>query len=236
MAIVNRALPYSDLDLSLTGALYWDEQRVPAPGLLLIHGGAGLDEHARDQARRYAELGYTVLAADMYGVTGDRDAIMACVTALRDDPTLLIRRGTAGLTALAECAEADGVLGTVGFCFGGMAALTLARGGADLAAVISMHGTLGRVAPAQPGSITGRVLVCHGAADPHVPMSQVVAFTEEMRDAEADWQLIMYGRALHGFTHRQPSAVPGVAYDADADAESFAAAAAFLHAAHCGTP
>jgi dienelactone hydrolase len=231
MAIRTRALSYSDLDLPLTGALYWGDQRAPAAGILLVHGGAGLDEHAREQARRYAELGYTVLAADMYGVAGDRERIMACVMALRDDPALLVRRGTAGLTALAECAEAKGVLGAVGFCFGGMAALTLARAGADLAAVISVHGTLSTSAPAEPGAITARVLVCHGAVDPHVPMSQVVDFTEEMRAADANWQLIMYGRAVHGFTHRQPSAIPGVAFDADADAASFAAASRLLREA-----
>jgi dienelactone hydrolase len=227
MAIEEREFRYSDF----RGVLCWDGERSPAPGLLLVHGGAGLDDHARAQARRHAELGYTVLAADMYGVTGDREAIMACVTALRDDPALLVRRGMAGLTALAGCAEADGVLGAVGFCFGGMAVLALARAGTDLAAVISVHGTLATSAPAEPGAITARVLVCHGAADPHVPMSQVVEFTEEMRDANADWRLIMYGRARHGFTHRQPSATPGVAYDADADSASLAATAEFLRAA-----
>lgn len=230
MAIKTRALPYADLDLPLTGALYWDDERSSAPGLLLVHGGAGLDQHAREQAGRYAGLGYTVLAADMYGIAGDRDRIIATATALRADPALLVRRGTAGLTALAGCAEADGVLGAVGFCFGGLAVLTLARAGVDLAAVISMHGTLATPAPAGPGAVTARVLVCHGAADPHVPMSQVVGFTEEMRAADADWRLIMYGRAVHGFTHRQPSATPGVAYDAEADTGSFAAAAGFLRA------
>lgn len=231
MAIRTRELPYSDLDLPLTGALYWDDELPSAPGLLLVHGGAGLDEHAREQARRYAELGYTVLAADMYGVTGDRERIMATVTALRDDPAALVRRGTAGMTALAGCPESDGVVGAVGFCFGGLAVLTLARSGAALKAVVSVHGTLATVAPAEPGAISARVLVCHGAADPHVPMSQVVGFTEEMHAAAADWRLIMYGRALHGFTHRQPSATPGVAFDADADRDSFAAAGAFLRAA-----
>ena len=65
------------------------------PGILLIHGGAGLDEHARDQARRYAELGYTVLACDMFGdgVAGDPERVMACLTALRNDPAFLVRRG-----------------------------------------------------------------------------------------------------------------------------------------------
>ena len=77
------------------------------PGILLIHGGGGLDDHVREQARRYCELGYTVLACDMYGdgVAGDRDRIMACVTALRDDPPLLAQRALAGLTALSGCAE-----------------------------------------------------------------------------------------------------------------------------------
>ena len=89
---------YNDLGVRLTGLLCWDEaQPSPRPGILLIHGGAGLDGHAREQADRYAELGYAVLACDMYGegVAGDRERVMACLTALRDDPAFLIRRGQA---------------------------------------------------------------------------------------------------------------------------------------------
>ena len=78
------------------------------PGILLIHGGAGLDAHAREQACRYAALGYAVLACDMFGdgIAGDRERVMACLLALRDDPDLLVRRGQAGLAALAGCPEA----------------------------------------------------------------------------------------------------------------------------------
>jgi dienelactone hydrolase len=81
--------------------------------------------------------------------------------------------------------------------------------------------------------VTAKVLACHGAADPHVPPADVAAFAAEMNHAEADWQLIMYGRALHGFTHKHaaPGAMPGVAYDRVADERSFAAARAFLAAA-----
>jgi dienelactone hydrolase len=70
------------------------------------------------------------------------------------------------------------------------------------------------------------VLACHGAADPHVPLSDVTAFAGEMDAAGADWQLIMYGGAQHGFTHAhaQPDAMPGVAYHEAADCRSFAAA------------
>src|SRR4051794_11351428 len=104
-------LVYGDLDTRLAGLFVWDETRDgPRPGILLLHGGSGLDEHAREQARRYAGLGYAVLACDMYGegVAGDRERVMACVTALRDDPALLVRRARAGLTALSGRPEADG--------------------------------------------------------------------------------------------------------------------------------
>jgi dienelactone hydrolase len=244
-AIATRDLAYDDLGLPLIGLLCWDETLDgPRPGILLIHGGAGLDAHARDQARRYAGIGYTVLACDMFGpgVAGNRERVMACLLALRDDPALLVRRTQAGLMALAGCPEATsqeagGRLAAVGFCFGGMAALALARAGADLAGegadlagVVSIHGRLATSRPAQPGAVTARVLVCHGAADPHVPLGDVTAFAEEMNQADADWQLVMYGRAAHGFTHRDatPGGTPGVAYDRLADERSFAVARAFL--------
>jgi dienelactone hydrolase len=233
MAIAARALAYCNLDTALTGALHWDTaQSSPRPGILLIHGGAGLDDHTRDQAHRYAELGYTVLACDMYGdgVAGDRDRIIACASALRDDPALLARRAEAGLRALSRCAEAAGPMAAVGFCFGGMAVLTLARSGADLAGAVSIHGSLATSRPAGKGAVTAKILACHGSADPHVPMDAVAAFATEMDHSGADWQMIIYGGAMHGFTHRQaaPGGVPGVAYDPAADARSFGAAREFL--------
>jgi dienelactone hydrolase len=222
---------YSDNGTPLTGVLCRDEaQREKPAGILLVHGGAGLDGHAREQAERWAALGYVVLACDMYGdgVAGDRDRVMATVTALRDDPALLVRRGEAGLTRLR--AETEGPLAVVGYCFGGLAALTLARSGLELAAAVSIHGSLTTPRPARPGTVRARLLVCHGASDPHVPMEQVVAFTREMEDAGADWQLTIYGGAVHGFTHRHaaPGVTPGVAFDERADRRSFRDAARFL--------
>lgn len=224
---------YRDVDIDLTGLLVWDETRPGRrPGILLIHGGAGLDDHARDQAHRYAELGYAVLACDMFGagVAGERARVIATVTALRDDPALLVRRGQAGLTALAACPQVSVNLAAIGFCFGGLAALALARAGADLRGVVSIHGSLATGKPAEAATVMPRILVCHGAVDPHVPLTDVVGFAEEMNGAGADWQLSMYGRAAHGFTHKHaaPGAVPGVAYDLLADERSFAATSAFL--------
>jgi len=233
MTVSTRAVSYLDGQTPLTGELHWNtSQQGKRPGILLVHGGAGLDDHAKYQAGRYAAAGYAVFACDMFGqgVAGNRERIIECLTSMRDDPSRLVERGMAGLAALSLCPEVDGRFAAVGFCFGGLAVLTLARSGTRLAAAVSIHGSLATTRPAGPGSVTARVLACHGALDPHVPLQHVTEFAEEMNGAGADWKLIMFGGAMHGFTHRDAAAgaTPGVAYNAVADEQSFAATRAFL--------
>ena len=122
----------------------------------------------------------------------------------------------------------DGRVAAVGYCFGGMTVLELARGGADLMGAISVHGTLKTAQRCQAGAVKAKILVCHGALDPHVPTDQVTDFIAEMTAAATDWQLIVYGGALHGFTHEGDSPIPGVAYNALADARSLNAIRDFL--------
>jgi dienelactone hydrolase len=233
MAIVTREISYSHDDLPLSGVLYRDDTvPTPARGLLIIPGGGGLDDHVAGQGARYAGLGYVVFTADMFGAgaAGDRERIMAVMKELRAHPDLLVTRAVAGLEQLQASPEATGPYAALGFCFGGQTVITLARAGVDLAGVVSMHGALSTARRAAPDSVRVPVLVCHGADDPHVPIGDVVAFVEEMTTAGADWQLIAYGGAVHGFTHA--SAVPGangVAYHEPTDRRSFAAATAFLH-------
>ena len=239
MTLTAREIEYGDGDTLLAGVLVEDTDSDAArPGILLIHGGAGRDDHALGQAHRYAALGYTVFACDMYGtgVAGDRERVTAAVTSLRDEPDVLVGRAQAGIAALVEHGRVDEQLGAVGFCFGGMSVLTLARAGLDLRGVVSMHGALRTQRPAALGMVKAKVLACHGALDPHVPMTDLVAFVEEMDAAEVDYQAIVYGGAMHGFTHENaaPGAVPGVAYHEPTDRRSFAAAAAFFAEAFAG--
>ena len=199
---------------------------APARGsVLLIHGGAGLDQHAREQAARIAAWGYAVFACDMYGrqTAGSRERIMGALQEWRADRAALAERALAGLTALDGCPEAPApAFAAIGYCFGGMAVLSLARAGVDLAGIISVHGTLSTPTPAAPGAVKAQLLVCHGARDPHVPVGDVTDFIAEMTAAEAQWQLNVYGSAVHGFTHRDaaPDAIPGVAFDEVADRRS----------------
>jgi dienelactone hydrolase len=113
----------------------------------------------------------------------------------------------------------------IGYCFGGFAVLELARSGARLAAVASFHGLLTTARAAEPGGITTRILACTGDADPLVPPEDVAAFQAEMRAADADWQLLVHGGALHSYTNVDVDGLgdPRMAYDARADELSWAA-------------
>jgi len=232
MPPVSQPIEYRDGNTPLSGLLFTDPDRTQKkPGLFLVHAGSGLDDHAKGRAQYYAELGFVVFACDMYGlgVIGNRERIMATLGEMRSDPGKLCQRARSGLDVLTKQPQVDGRIAAIGYCFGGMTVLQMARSGMDLAAAVSVHGSLATVKPATPGSIKAKILVCHGALDPPVPMPHVTAFVDEMKEAGADWQLIMYGGALHGFTHQAPSPFPGVAYNAAADARSTVAIKDFFN-------
>jgi dienelactone hydrolase len=230
MCLNEEAIAYHDRDAELSGVLVSDDSDKQRPGMLVVHGGAGLDEHATHRARQLAELGLLVFACDMYGkaVRGDRKHVMSCIHELVADRARIAQRAQAGIDVLTSHPLLDGNVAAVGYCFGGRAVLELARSGADLAGAISVHGTLETANPASRGAVKAKVLVCHGARDPHVPTTQVTAFIEEMNAAQADYQLIVYGGAMHGFTHDVGPQAPGVEHHPLSDRRSFQAIKAFL--------
>ena len=229
-------IDYRDGAARLRGFLAYDETaRDRRPGVLVVHEGLGLNQHAMDRARMMAELGYVALAADMFGdrrQAGDLKEARALIAELRDDPARLRARGAAAVATLAALPQVDaGRLGAIGFCFGGSVVLELARDGADLKAVVSFHGVLTTTAPAVAGKVKASLLVCTGADDPMAPADQVIAFEEEMRAAGVgDWQVISYGSTLHGFTNpaADGSLLPSALYNGRSDRRSWAAMQAFL--------
>ena len=180
-------------------------------GVLLIHGGRGRGAHEEERRERFAALGYAVYVPDLFGAAPTLESI----TALAGDSVELRRRVVAAWDVLARRVP---VTFAVGHCFGGLAALELARAGVGVRAVVSLHGMLTTEQPVE--KITARVLACCGAADPYCPPAQRSAFEAEMTAAGADWQLHVYGGAKHGFS------VPGIVregceYNADADRRSW---------------
>jgi dienelactone hydrolase len=205
------------------------------PGVLVGHEGPGITDHVRERTAMLAELGYVAFAADLYGeVEPPLERAKELVRAMRADRALLRRRAGAALDVLLAHPHVDAArLAAVGFCFGGMAVLELARSGAPLRAVVGFHADLTSADPALARAIRGRVLVCTGAADPIVDAAQRAAFAAEMSAAGVDWQMHVHGRAGHSFTNRGIDAFgfPGFAYDATADRRSWAAMRQFLEEA-----
>jgi dienelactone hydrolase len=205
-----------------------DELSGRRPGVLVCHEGPGLDEHAKDRAERLAGLGYAAFALDYHGEGKPlpRDEVMPALGALMGDPDQTRRLASAGLEILLAQDEVDPAkVAAIGYCFGGTMALELARGGADLAVVVGFHSGLSTQRPAQAGAVNAGILVCIGADDPLVPAEQRVAFEQEMREAQVDWRMNLYGGAVHSFTNpnADPASIPGVAYNQLADERSWRA-------------
>ncbi|SDH12285.1 Dienelactone hydrolase [Sinosporangium album] len=218
---------YRDEDLTLTGFLAVNGgEAAKRPGVVIAPDAAGVSDHMKRHAARFADLGYVALILDMYGapVSGLHDG-MKYVGPLKADPVTLRRRARAGLDALAAHPQVDPArLAVVGYCFGGTVALELARDGADIAVAASLHGDLVTKAPAQAGAVKPTVLVYHGGADPLCPLDTIPPFEREMDEAGADWLVTVYGSAKHSFTN--PGAdlygVPAAGYNKLADERSWA--------------
>ena len=234
-AIKSRVIEYRDGDAVLEGFLAWDDETAGArPGVLVIHDWVGVSPYVQSRCEQLARLGYVAFAADVYG-KGVRPQTPAEAARqagrFKGDRPLLRSRVNAGLAALRELPTVDRRrVAAIGYCFGGTAALELARSGADVAGVVSFHGGLDSPTPEDAKKIRAKVLVLHGGDDPHVPPAEVAAFEAEMRAAGVDWQLVAYGGAVHSFTRPDAGsdASKGAAYDERADRRSWAAMRAFF--------
>jgi dienelactone hydrolase len=85
--------------------------------------------------------------------------------------------------------------------------------------------------PADAKKIKAKVLVCHGADDPYTSPEQLQAFMKEMRDASVDWQMDIFGNAVHGFTMPDSggNTTAGMAYNEKADRRSWEAMKIFFN-------
>ena len=227
--LVKKNVEYRQGDTLLEGYLAYDDSiKGKRPGVLVIHEWTGINNYIKKRTDQLAALGYVAFAADIYG-KGVRPSTpeLAAKEAAKyrgKDRGLIRARANAGFDTLAASPLVDtSRLAVIGYCFGGTAALELARSGANLLGTVSFHGGLDTPNPADARNIRGKVLALHGADDPHVPPEQVAAFQQEMRQAKVDWEMVYYGGAVHAFTNPDSGNDPskGVAYNAEADRRSW---------------
>ena len=204
MATREQTVDYRDGDVALQGFFAYDDSRPgPLPAILISHAWTGRIAAFDQKARELARLGYAAFALDMYGGgrTGATNAEnSALMQPFISDRALLARRIGSAVDAVSDLPQVDrNRIGAMGYCFGGLCVLDLARSGARVRGVVSIHGLL-KPSTLPPSTITSKVLVLHGHDDPMAPVEDVVAFEKEMTAAKADWQVHAYGGTMHAFT------------------------------------
>lgn len=233
MPIQTRLIEYTHNDTLLEGYLAWDDSHTEArPGVLVAHPWAGRLPFVEDKARKLAELGYVGFALDMYGkgiIGNGVEECSALMTAQTDDRPALQARMLAALNTLRDQPEVNAAqVAAMGYCFGGLCVLDLARTGEDFAGAVSFHGLLS--APGNTAEkINAPILALHGYDDPMATPDQLDALQQELTTAKADWQTHAFGGVMHAFTNPAANDVDfGTVYDAKSDRRSWVIAQDFL--------
>jgi dienelactone hydrolase len=227
-AVQTEAVTYEQGTTKLQGFVAWDDSvTTKRPGVLVVHEWWGHNEHARNQAKRLAEAGYVGFALDMYGdgkvATHPGDAQKFVSEAL-SQPEVMKARFLAAKALLESNEHVNPEqIAAIGYCFGGAVVLGMARQGVDLDLVATFHGSLGTAQKAAPGSVVPRVLVLHGGADSMITPAQVDAFRQEMTDAGAKFEVVVYEGAKHSFTNPDADkmGMPAIGYDDKSDLASW---------------
>lgn len=206
MAVQTQTIDYSDQDTALQGFFAFDDaQPGPVPAVVIAHAWGGRDEFVCDKAEAIAKLGYAGFALDMYGkgILGSGPEENAkLMQPFLEDRAVLQQRMQRALDVVRERPEVDGSkVAAMGYCFGGLCALDLARTGADILGAISFHGLFGPPGNTSGTKIKAKILALHGHDDPMVPVDSVVALETELTEAGADWQIHVYGHTTHAFTN-----------------------------------
>ena len=197
-----------------------------APCVLIAHAWAGRDDFVNNKAKELSKLGYHAFALDMYGEGKNGSSVeenAALMQPLLDDRDELAKRVLGASEYVQSLEEVNSSeVAIMGYCFGGLVALDLARLKEDLKGAISFHGFLAGPENGNNASIGAKVLALHGLQDPMVGQDQIDSFSNEMTEKNADWQLHVFGDSMHAFTNPEANDPEfGTVYNQKADQRSW---------------
>lgn len=220
-------LPLSHDGDALEGYIARPDGEGPFPTVIIYHSGLGLEPFECAKARAVAKLGYLGVVADMFGLDArnNQPGDPSPYQKLRARDGFLRQRVVTWFDAIAALPDTDAArIGAFGFCMGGSCVLELARSGRDAKAVVSYHGTLTTHDPARKGNVKPIVAAYCGLDDPYAPADTIDTLRKELGAAEAEFHIVEFARVAHSFTNPEADSrqMPGLAYDAVADAVSWA--------------
>jgi dienelactone hydrolase len=218
--MIEKKVPYQVDGRPFEGMIVCDDgAKAKRPVIFMQPDWKGVCADTLEQARIAAGKDYVVLMADMFGTGyGDkpktRDELAAGMQAVHKNLPFTIACGGKAYEVLLAEAQQLGVADTarkvaIGYCAGGGFALEQARAGADFKATVVFHVTNPNpVVAGTPCGIKGRVLAIHGSADPITPKPMMDALEDELTKAKVDWQVMMFGGAVHSFCDHTANAGP----------------------------
>lgn len=226
-------IQYQDAEIPLVGSIVYPAKvAADVPAVMVVHDWSGKNDFAMSAAKRIAELGYIGFAVDMYGhgkIGHTIEEKSALMQPLVNNRAKILKRLQIALQTVREQEQVNKQkIAAIGFCFGGLCCLDLARAGTDFSGVASFHALL-NAPETTPKKILAKILLLHGYKDPNATPDQFMAFAKEMHAVDADWQANVYGRAVHAFSN--PSANDkqlGLLYDAKIAERAWTDTAHFL--------
>lgn len=211
-----RDVEYEQGGITFNSYFAFDETKTsPQATVIIVHAFDGITNFIKEYAKDIVDAGYNAFCIDMFGerrVFDDVDGCMSAIMPMLENRGLLQARVVAGFEACQQQAEVDSQkIAAMGFCFGGMSCLDLARAGADVKAVVSLHGVMMPPENVKLGDFKAKVLLLHGFDDPQVPPDQLHVIADELNAKNVDWQFVFFGHTKHAYTEPHAADIGGAA-------------------------
>jgi carboxymethylenebutenolidase len=177
-----------------------DNQKHPA--MILIHEWWGLNDNIRENARKFAKLGYVALAVDLYEGNSTTTPAEAkkLATHVRQNVDEAFKNLKSAVSYLKSQSYVDSSrLASIGWCFGGGWSYQIAKNNLGVKTSIIYYG---RFNPKDDLSKMRATILGHfGENDRAIKVDNVREFQAKLKTLSGDHEIYIYENAGHAFAN-----------------------------------